>query len=105
MANLLDFIFGKGALDKAAGTSPPATPPAPSSNADTAGLQLAAQAAQAAKAAGVGNDQSIGSRAVTPPAHANDAALKARVKPRPTVKPQGNDVNLKNRMQPNRDDD
>lgn len=96
MASLLDFIFGKGALDKAAGSSAPAASPSP--GADSAGLQLAAQAQQAAKAAGVGNDQGIGTRSVTPPTPGNDAALKARVKPMPTVKPQGNDAALKARM-------
>jgi hypothetical protein len=99
MASLLDFIFGKGTLDKAAGTSTP-NPGTPGPNADSAGLQLAAQAQQAAKAAGVGNDAGIGARSVTPPTPGNDAALKARVKPMPVVKPQGNDTALKARMGP-----
>lgn len=89
----MDFLFGKGALDKAAGTSSPA--PAPMSS-DASGLQLAAQAQKQAQIARGGNDAGLGARGVAPVAHGNDAALKARVKPMPTVKPQGNDVGLGN---------
>lgn len=99
MAGILDFIFGKGALNKAGGTAAPAATAglaaAPQPNADSSGLQLAAQAQKQANIARGSNDASIGSRSVSAPVQPNDAAIKAKVAAMPIVKPQGNDVGLK----------
>ncbi len=98
MGGFLDFVFGKGALKKAAGTQTSKTPAAP---AQPAGLDIAGDAQRMADRAR-GNDGGIGTRGSTQPTQPNDAGIKARAKSLPKQPTQPNDVGLKGGSQ---DDD
>lgn len=91
---LTDFLFGGGALKKAAGA--PSTTSAQPSQPAMSIPALAAQAQQQANRSLKGNDAGMAARGSKQSTQGNDMQLKSRVKPMPTVAPQANDVQLKN---------
>ncbi len=89
MSGLSDFLFGRGALKKAAGQAPANSGPA-----QPAGIDIAAEAQKMASRA-KGNDSGIGARGSTQSTQPNDRALKSRANSLPAQKPQPNDVGMK----------
>jgi len=88
MSGLANFLFGRGALKKAAGSTPEPAPAQP------AGIDIAAEAQKMADRA-KGNDGGIGARSTAQPTHPNDVALKARTSKLPAQATQPNDVGMK----------